>query len=141
MQRVIQLPKQTFLSSASRSNCMRSCSNGNGHCRDGIQNSLALEKYSNYYYDIFCIFLYEKRAKYLENVLIWTYLMEIFLRFFGEKDAEKILKIIGILFQYFSIFRCWQVSFFASSVWKTDPANCAAESLLASIFHLLSLPA
>jgi len=41
---------------------------------------------------------------YLENLLIWTYLMEIFsilLRSFGEKDAEKILKIIGILFQYF----------------------------------------
>jgi len=45
--------------------------------------------------------------------------MEIFsilLRSFGEKDTEKILKIIGILFQYFfnisvsSIVQCIQCS-------------------------------
>jgi len=41
---------------------------------------------------------------YLKNFLPWTYFMEILsilFGFFEEKDGEKILKIIGILFQYF----------------------------------------
>ena len=52
--------------------------------------------------------------------------MEIFSMSFGEKDTEKILKIIGILFQYFfnisvpSIVQCIQCQCALESPWCTE---------------------